>query len=94
MPLFVALEERRELDDELVAAIRTRLREKASPRHVPDEVFAVPAIPHTRTGKKLEVPVKRILSGVPVEKAVSLDAVDDPGALDFFVALARERTDG
>lgn len=92
MPLFVVLDEGRHLDDELVASIRTRLREQASPRHVPDEIFEVPAIPHTRTGKKLEVPVKRILTGAPVEKVVSLDAVDDPSCLDVFVRMGRARS--
>ncbi|HEX2894863.1 MAG TPA: acetoacetate--CoA ligase [Marmoricola sp.] len=91
MPLFVVLEDGRELDDELVATIRTRLREQASPRHVPDDVFAVPAVPHTRTGKKLEVPVKRILAGAHLEDVLTLGAVDDPAALDPFVSLAAAR---
>src|SRR5699024_1913180 len=59
MPLFVVLADGVELDDRLRERIREELRTKASPRHVPDDVIAVPAIPHTRTGKKLEVPVKR-----------------------------------
>lgn len=91
MPLFVTLDEGRTLDDELVATIRRRLREEASPRHVPDEIFAVPAIPHTRTGKKLEVPVKRILAGADRDVVVSLGALDDPTALEPFIDLARSR---
>jgi acetoacetyl-CoA synthetase len=89
MPLFVVLDEEVALDDALIATIRAQLREQASPRHVPDVIFAVPAIPHTRTGKKLEVPVKRILGGARVEDVLSLDAVDDPAALEPFVELVR-----
>ena len=63
MPLFVVLNPGGELDDALTGKIRRAIREGASPRHVPDEIIAVPAIPHTRTGKKLEIPVKRILQG-------------------------------
>jgi acetoacetyl-CoA synthetase len=90
MPLFVVLEVDADLD-----AVRTeiveRLRRDASPRHVPDEILAVQAIPHTRTGKKLEVPIKRILSGMDRDDALSVSAVDDPAALDYFVDLARRR---
>jgi len=92
MPLFVVLDEGVELDDALVDRIRTAIREKASPRHVPDEVVAVPGIPHTRTGKKLEVPVKRILQGAAPDKVANPDAVDDAGLLRPFVDLARARS--
>ena len=74
-----------DLAPSLVERIRTRVREHASPRHVPDEVVAVPAVPHTATGKKLEVPLKRIAQGVPVEQALKLGAVDDPQAVHWFV---------
>jgi acetoacetyl-CoA synthetase len=94
MPLFVTLREGASLDDELIAQIKRRVREDCSPRHVPNEVFAVDAIPRTRTGKVLEVPVKRILMGAPVERAASRDALADPGALDPFVALAARRGAG
>jgi len=57
---------------------------------VPDEVIFTSALPHTMTGKRMEVPVKRLLQGVPLEQAVNPSAVDDPGTLDQFVALARE----
>ncbi|HWO64732.1 MAG TPA: hypothetical protein VNO31_32310, partial [Umezawaea sp.] len=56
---------------------------------VPDEVLAVPGIPHTRTGKKLEIPVKRLLQGVPVDEALDRAAVDDPALPDFYARLAR-----
>jgi acetoacetyl-CoA synthetase len=88
MPLFVVLRDGIELDDALVAGIRTRIREDCSPRHVPDEIRAVPAIPRTLSGKALEVPVKRILSGEPVERTVSRDALADPEALRPFEELA------
>ncbi|MDL4812680.1 acetoacetate--CoA ligase [Actinomadura opuntiae] len=94
MPLFVHLADGATLDDHLTARIRSAVREHASPRHVPDEVLAAPAIPHTFTGKKLEVPIKRIAQGVPPERACNIDSVDDPEALSWFAALtARRRTE-
>jgi acetoacetyl-CoA synthase len=92
MPLFVVLDDGLALDDALVERIRRAIREKASPRHVPDEVIAVPGIPHTRTGKKLEVPVKRILQGAPPDRVANPDAVDDATLLRPFVDLAAERS--
>ena len=91
MPLFVVVD--RELDNDLRALITSRLRREASPRHVPDDIIAVPAIPHTRTGKKLEVPIKRIFLGANLDDVVSRDAVDDPTALEAFVTLAASRVD-
>ncbi|MFC1418807.1 acetoacetate--CoA ligase [Streptacidiphilus cavernicola] len=91
MPLFVVLAEGAALDDDLRTAIRTALREQLSPRHVPDEVITVPSLPHTLTGKRLEVPIKRILSGTPPDKAVNPGSLDDPSALEPFLALARTR---
>jgi acetoacetyl-CoA synthetase len=89
MPLFVVIDAGRELDDDLVKAIRTRVREDCSPRHVPNEVFAVAEIPRTLSGKVLEVPVKKILMGTAPEQAASRDSLANPAALDFFVELAR-----
>jgi len=89
MPLFVVLREGVELDDELVAEIRRRVREDCSPRHVPSEVRAIAEVPRTLSGKVLEVPVKRILMGDPPEQAASRDSLANPEALDHFVALAR-----
>jgi acetoacetyl-CoA synthetase len=86
MPLFVVLTPGRELDDALTGRIRRAIREGASPRHVPDEIIAVPAIPHTRTGKKLEIPVKRILLGGDPAQVMDAGAVDDPDALRWFAA--------
>jgi acetoacetyl-CoA synthetase len=91
MPLFVALEGDGTLSDELVAEILATIRLTTSPRHLPDDVVQVPAIPRTLTGKKLEVPIKRILMGADPAEAVNRNSVADPGALDDFVALARAR---
>ena len=87
MLLFVVLREGAELNPALSDEIRRRLREDCSPRHVPDEIQSVPAIPRTLSGKILEVPVKRILMGVPPEQAVSRDSLANPEALDYFVTL-------
>ncbi|PRY44668.1 acetoacetate--CoA ligase [Umezawaea tangerina] len=94
MPLFVVLEDGVVLDGPLRDRITAAIRAEASPRHVPDDVIAVPGIPHTRTGKKLEVPVKRLLQGVPVERALDRGAVDDPALLDFYARLARNPASG
>jgi acetoacetyl-CoA synthetase len=88
MPLFVVLREGVELDDELPMEIARRVREQCSPRHVPDQVFAIAEVPRTLSGKALEVPVKRILMGTPVEKAASRDSLANPAALDYFTEMA------
>ncbi|TAM91001.1 MAG: acetoacetate--CoA ligase [Jatrophihabitans sp.] len=89
MPLFVVLAPGAELDDALRDRIRTAIRTSASPRHVPDEVIAVRAIPHTRTGKKIEVPVKRLLQGAGADQALAIGAVDDPSLIDMFTEIGR-----
>jgi acetoacetyl-CoA synthetase len=89
--LFVAIRDDAGLDDALRARISRELRDELSPRHVPDSIVAVPAIPRTLSGKKLEVPIKRILLGTPADQAASRDALADPRALEPFVRLARER---
>jgi acetoacetyl-CoA synthetase len=91
MGLFVVLRDEAELGDDLRAQIARRVRADCSPRHVPDDVHAVDAVPRTLSGKVLEVPVKRILSGVSPERAASRDSLANPAALDWFVAFARER---
>lgn len=88
--LFVVLADGCVLDDALRASIRARLRAELSPRHVPDAIHTVPAVPRTLTGKKLEVPVKRLLRGEPVEKVASRDSLVDPMALEVFVDLAAQ----
>jgi acetoacetyl-CoA synthetase len=86
--LFVVLREGRALDDELISEIKRRLRQDCSPRHVPDEIREIPEVPRTLSGKVLEVPVKRILTGTPPDKAASRESLANPEALDYFVTLA------
>jgi acetoacetyl-CoA synthetase len=94
MPLFVVLEPGAELDDALRQKIRTTIREQISPRHVPDEMVAVPEIPYTLSGKKMELPVRRILKGRPLERAANPGAMRNPEALDSFIEFARRRQAG
>ena len=89
--LFVVLAPGAGLDDELRARIAGELRTALSPRHVPDEIVAMPGIPRTLSGKKLEVPVKRILAGTPPQVAASRESLADPTSLDAFVELAARR---
>jgi acetoacetyl-CoA synthetase len=90
MPLFVVLREGEELSDDLVAEIRRRIREDCSPRHVPNEIRQIAAVPRTLSGKVLEVPVKRILMGTPADEAASRESLANPDALDYFVRLTEE----
>lgn len=90
MPLFVKLKEDATLDDALKEKIVRRLREEASPRHVPDDIFQVPEVPYTLTGKKMEVPVTRVLAGKDPDTAASRGAMRDPAAFDWFVRFAKE----
>ncbi len=90
MILFVVLRDGATLDEALTKQIRTRIREDCSPRHVPNEVRQIAQVPRTLSGKVLEVPVKRILMGVPPEQAASIESLADPHALDYFTALAEE----
>ncbi|HWX45370.1 MAG TPA: acetoacetate--CoA ligase [Solirubrobacteraceae bacterium] len=89
MWLFVVLAPEIELDEELVGRIKRRIREDCSPRHVPNEVLQIEEVPRTLSGKILEVPVKRILMGMPAGEAASVDSLANPRALDYFVELAR-----
>ncbi|MFJ8113658.1 acetoacetate--CoA ligase [Streptomyces sp. NPDC096132] len=91
MPMFVALAPDLRLDDALRARMADAIRTQASPRHVPDEIIQVPAVPHTLTGKRLEVPVKRILLGTPTVSAVDEGSVDRPELLALYAELAAER---
>jgi acetoacetyl-CoA synthetase len=94
MPLFVVLRPGITLDEALVAKIKAAIRTQLSPRHVPDDVIAIPEVPRTLNGKKLEVPVKKILLGSPLEQAVNLGSVANPGALDVFIDFARRMREG
>jgi acetoacetyl-CoA synthetase len=90
MPLFVVLKGDESLDDGLKNKINMSIRSALSPRHVPDSIHAIAEVPHTLNGKKLEVPVKKILAGFPVEKAVNVDSMSNPESITYFVGMARE----
>jgi acetoacetyl-CoA synthetase len=89
--LFVQLGEGVALDDDLRVRIARSLRSALSPRHVPDTIEAVPSIPRTLTGKKLELPVKKILQGAERDDVVRLDSLSDPRSINAFVAYASTR---
>ncbi|MEU1984172.1 acetoacetate--CoA ligase [Nocardia sp. NPDC019395] len=87
MPLFVVLAPGAELTDPLRDRINEVIRNEVSPRHVPDEILEAPAVPHTRTGKKLEVPIKRLFQGADPARVVERSAVDDPALLDWYTGI-------
>ncbi|MEW5890422.1 MAG: acetoacetate--CoA ligase [Pseudomonadota bacterium] len=91
MPLFVVLRPGVALSDELVARIKARIRDALSARHVPNEVFQIQEVPRTLSGKKLELPIKKLLLGQPVEKVVNRDSMSNPASLDYFIDFARRR---
>ncbi|SFQ29949.1 acetoacetate--CoA ligase [Pseudomonas borbori] len=90
MPLFIVLGEGASLDDALRNQIMSSIREALTARHVPNDVFVVPAIPRTLSGKKLELPVKKLLLGHPVEKVVNKDSMANPASLDWYLDFARQ----
>lgn len=94
MPLFVTMADGVALDDDLKGRINARIREQASPRHVPDDIIEVAGIPHTRTGKKLEVPVKRVLGGTDPDTAADPTSIDDPTLLEAFRTIGQQHRDG
>lgn len=91
MPLFVVLREGVRLTHHLADRIRVAIRETASPRHVPDEIIPVAAVPRTRTGKKLEVPIKRLMQGAALADVVDPQTVVDPDSLKPYAAIAAAR---
>ncbi len=91
MPLFVQMAKGTALDDAKRTEIIRRLRTERSPRHVPDEIIETPEIPVTLTGKKMEVPLRKLMLGLPLAKAASRDAARNPAALDWFADLAKAR---
>ena len=91
MPLFVVLRDGHALDEALVERIKTEIKKALSPRHVPNDIFAIASVPRTLSGKKLELPVKKLLMGEPIEKVVNRDAMANPESMDWFVALAARR---
>jgi acetoacetyl-CoA synthetase len=93
MPLFVKLPEGQTLDDDLKSRINQKLRADYTPRHCPDEIYQVDEIPYTLTGKKMEVPVRKILMGKDVEKAANKDAMSNPSSLDYFIQFRQDNLD-
>jgi acetoacetyl-CoA synthetase len=94
MPLFVVLRPGVALDDALKQRIVARIREALSARHVPDEIIAIPEVPRTLSGKKMELPIKKLLLGHPLEKVAHPDAMANPASLDWFVEFAHRRAHG
>ena len=90
MPLFVALRPGVELDSALRERINKAIRSALSPRFVPDDIFAVAEIPRTLSGKKQELPIKKLLLGQPLAKVVNKDAMANPGCLDWYEDFARQ----
>jgi acetoacetyl-CoA synthetase len=93
MPLFVKMKPGTSLTDDVRAGINKRLRQDCSPRHVPDKIYEIDAVPYTLTGKKMEIPVRKILMGAAPEKAASRDAMTNPSSLDYFTNFAQTSTD-
>ncbi len=94
MPLFVVLREGLVLDDALVQRLKQAIRQALSARHVPNDIFQVPAIPRTLSGKKMELPVKKLLMGAAPEAVFHRDAMANAGCVDWFVQLAQRRAQG
>jgi acetoacetyl-CoA synthetase len=90
LPLVLVLREGKELDGDLTARLKQKIRQDISPRHVPDEIFVIDQIPYTLSGKKMEVPIRRILLGHPVQKAANPGAMRNPDSLQFFIKLAEK----
>ncbi|WP_404451014.1 acetoacetate--CoA ligase [Virgibacillus necropolis] len=90
-PLFVLMKEGMELTDDIKQAIKGQIRKQCSPRHVPTSIYSVPDLPKTLNGKKLEIPVKKILMGKSVDKVVNQGSLSNPNSLDYFVEFAREQ---
>ncbi len=89
MPLFVVLREGSTLDAAMQAKINNAIKVALSPRFIPNEMFQVAEIPRTLSGKKQELPIKKLMLGHPVEKVVNKDAMANPGCLDWYLALAK-----
>ena len=90
MPIFIVLKDIDKLNDTLINKIKTTIRNQFSPRHVPDQFILTKEIPYTISGKKMETPVKKIMMGVPIEKAASKDSMRNPGSLIFFKNIRKD----
>ena len=91
MPLFIVLREGQALDNDIEHRLRERIRTQLSARHLPNEIFLVPEIPRTLTGKKMELPIKKLLLGTPIEKIANPDAMSNPDSLQWYAAFAQRR---
>jgi acetoacetyl-CoA synthetase len=91
MPLFLVLREGASLDEDLKTRIRDKLRRDVSPRHVPNEMLTIDEVPYTLSGKKMEVPIRKILLGMEVDRAANLGAMRNPEAITYFLEYAREK---
>lgn len=91
MPLFVVLRPDVELTPELTGIIRNRIKVALSARHVPNDVFQVTAIPRTLSGKKMELPIKKLLLGQPLEKVANPDTMANPESLAWYAGFAHDR---
>ena len=91
MPLFVVLRDGVALDDAMQQRIHDRIKTALSPRFVPNAIFQVPEIPRTLSGKKQELPIKKLLLGQPLEKVINREAMANPGSLDWYLRFAAER---
>lgn len=91
MPLFVVLREGVDLDEALAERIKDAIRRQLSARHVPDTIIAAPDVPRTLTGKKMELPIKKLLLGLPLAQVANPDAMANPQSLDWYVAYAASR---
>ena len=88
MPLFVVMREGAALEDALAARISAAIRTALTPKHVPNAIFAIPEVPCTLSGKRLEVPIKRLMLGEPLDRVVNRDVMANPASLDWFVNFA------
>jgi acetoacetyl-CoA synthetase len=91
MPLFVVFREGQALDNDIEHRLREKIRTQLSARHLPNEIFLVPEIPRTLTGKKMELPIKKLLLGTPIEKIANPDAMSNPGSLQWYAEFAQRR---
>jgi acetoacetyl-CoA synthetase len=91
MPLFVVMRPGHELTPQLETMLRERIKVALSARHVPNEIFQVTEIPRTLSGKKMELPVKKLLLGHALDKIANPDAMANPGSLQWFVDFAAKR---
>uniref|UniRef100_UPI003AFB2C2D AMP-binding enzyme n=1 Tax=Oceanobacillus massiliensis TaxID=1465765 RepID=UPI003AFB2C2D len=93
-PLFVVMKEGVTLTEEIARSIKKQIRTQCSPRHVPTAIHEVKELPKTLNGKKLEVPIKKILMGMDAEKVVNIGSLSNKRALDYFVAFSKANQNG